>query len=50
VRYTPDGPTTHSIVMRSKSGTIREVRSEHRLDKLSTYANVDFTSSGGASD
>ena len=43
VRYTPDGPTTHSIVMRSKSGTIREVRSEHRLAKLSTYSSVDFT-------
>jgi fructose-1,6-bisphosphatase II len=42
VRYTPDGPTTHSIVMRSKSGTIREVRSEHRLAKLSTYSAVDF--------
>jgi fructose-1,6-bisphosphatase II len=45
VRYTSAGPTTHSIVMRSKSGTIREVRSEHRLAKLSTYAAVDF---GGA--
>jgi fructose-1,6-bisphosphatase II len=44
VRYTPSGPTTHSIVMRSKSGTIREVRSEHRLEKLSAYAAVDFTS------
>jgi fructose-1,6-bisphosphatase II len=43
VRYTPDGPTTHSIVMRSKSGTIRELRSEHRLNKLSTYASVDFS-------
>ncbi len=43
VRYTPEGPTTHSIVMRSKSGTIREVRSEHRLAKLSTYASVDFS-------
>ena len=42
VRYTPEGPTTHSIVMRSKSGTIREVTSEHRLEKLSTYASVDF--------
>jgi fructose-1,6-bisphosphatase II len=46
VRYTPDGPTTHSIVMRSKSGTIREVRSEHRLAKLSTYASVDFSGEG----
>lgn len=43
VRYTPAGPTTHSIVMRSKSGTIREVTSEHRLAKLSTYAAVDFS-------
>jgi fructose-1,6-bisphosphatase II len=47
VRYTPAGPTTHSIVMRSRSGTIREVRSEHRLAKLSTYASVDFSSAGG---
>jgi fructose-1,6-bisphosphatase II len=42
VRYTPAGPTTNSIVMRSKSGTIREIRSEHRLGKLSSYASVDF--------
>ena len=48
VRYTPDGPTTHSIVMRSKSGTIRDVRSEHRLEKLSSYASVDFASAGGS--
>ena len=46
VRYTRDGPTTHSIVMRSKSGTIRDVRSEHRLTKLSTYAAVDFGGRG----
>jgi fructose-1,6-bisphosphatase II len=43
VRYSPAGPTTHSIVMRSKSGTIREIRSEHRLEKLGSYATVDFT-------
>lgn len=42
VRYTPEGPTTHSIVMRSKSGTIRDIRSEHRIEKLSSYASVDF--------
>ncbi len=44
VRYRREGATTHSIVMRSKSGTIREVASEHRLDKLGAYATVDFTS------
>jgi fructose-1,6-bisphosphatase II len=49
VRYTPEGPTTHSIVMRSKSGTIREVRSEHHIAKLSAYSTVDFQSAGGSS-
>lgn len=29
VRYRPNGSTTNSIVMRSRSGTIRELRSEH---------------------
>lgn len=43
VRYSPNGPTTHSIVMRSKSGTIREIKSEHRIAKLSRYSAVDFT-------
>jgi fructose-1,6-bisphosphatase II len=42
VRFRHGSATTHSIVMRSKSGTIREVRSEHRLEKLATYASVDF--------
>ncbi len=44
VHYSPHGVQTHSIVMRSKSGTIREVSSEHRLDKLGKYAVVDFGS------
>lgn len=48
VRYTSQGPTTHSIVMRSRSGTIREVMSEHRIAKLGAYSAVDFTSAGGA--
>lgn len=46
VRYTPHGPTTHSIVMRSKSGTIREIKSEHRIARLSRYSAVDFTGHG----
>jgi fructose-1,6-bisphosphatase II len=48
VRYTAQGPTTHSIVMRSKSGTIRDVRSEHRIAKLASYSAVDFESAGGS--
>lgn len=42
VRYRGGGATTHSLVMRSKSGTIRSIKSEHRLSKLREYATVDF--------
>jgi fructose-1,6-bisphosphatase II len=34
VRYTGGGATTHSLVMRAQSGTIRWVRSTHALAKL----------------
>jgi len=43
VRYDGDSIRTSSIVMRSKSGTIRRVESEHRLSKLQAYSAVDFT-------
>jgi fructose-1,6-bisphosphatase II len=42
VRYRGGGATTESLVMRSKSGTIRRVSSTHRLTKLRAYASVDF--------
>jgi fructose-1,6-bisphosphatase II len=43
VRYGGGGTVrTHSIVMRSRSGTIRVVESEHRLDKLKAYSSIDF--------
>jgi len=42
VRYSAGGSTTHSLVMRSRSGTIREISSEHRLSKLRAYSAVDF--------
>jgi fructose-1,6-bisphosphatase II len=42
VRYRGGGATTHSLVMRSRSGTIRYVESEHRLKKLMTYSGIDF--------
>jgi fructose-1,6-bisphosphatase II len=42
VRYRAGGATTHSLVMRSHSGTIRQIRSEHKLRKLNTYASVHF--------
>jgi fructose-1,6-bisphosphatase II len=43
VRYSPGGCTTQSIVMRSKSGTVRVIEAYHRLDKLREYASIDFT-------
>jgi fructose-1,6-bisphosphatase II len=42
VRYRGGGATTHSLVMRSRSGTIRYVESQHRISKLMTYSKVDF--------
>jgi len=42
VRYRAGGASTHSLVMRSRSGTIRSITSEHRLQKLKAYAAVDF--------
>ncbi len=40
VKYRADGATTQSIVMRSKSGTVRTVDATHRLNKLKTYAQI----------
>jgi fructose-1,6-bisphosphatase II len=42
VRYRGGGAYTQSIVMRSKSGTIRVIDSYHRLEKLRSYSLVDF--------
>jgi fructose-1,6-bisphosphatase II len=42
VRYRAGGATTHSLVMRSRSGTIRSITSEHRLEKLRSYSAIDF--------
>jgi fructose-1,6-bisphosphatase II len=39
VRYVWGGAATQSLVMRSRSGTIREVDSHHSLDKVSRYAD-----------
>ncbi|MFZ5851887.1 MAG: class II fructose-bisphosphatase [Actinomycetota bacterium] len=42
VRYRSGGATTHSLVMRSRSGTIRIIESEHQLTKLRAYSAIDF--------
>jgi len=42
VKYFEHGLETHSLVMRSKSGTVRDVRARHKLDKLMTYSEIEF--------
>ena len=42
VRYWPDGATTYSLVMRSRSGTVRWVEAEHRFEKLEGISGVDY--------
>jgi fructose-1,6-bisphosphatase II len=42
VRYKAGGATSHSLVMRSRSGTIRSIHSEHQLWKLRAYSSVNF--------
>ena len=42
VRYYSGGATTHSVVMRSASGTTRYVESRHRWDKLMRISALDY--------
>lgn len=42
VHYDADGATTQSLVMRSKSGTVRLVNARHRLQKLRSFSAIDF--------
>lgn len=42
VQYTPEGATTCSIVMRSRSGTVRYVEAQHRFSKLERYSPIDY--------
>ncbi|MDA8290339.1 MAG: class II fructose-bisphosphatase [Actinomycetota bacterium] len=37
VRYDGSGSTTHSLVMRSRTGTVRVVEARHRLEKLRQF-------------
>ncbi|MEY9841954.1 class II fructose-bisphosphatase [Streptomyces sp. 846.5] len=42
VHYKSETATTSSLVMRSKSGTIRQIDSTHKLSKLRAYSAIDF--------
>jgi fructose-1,6-bisphosphatase II len=42
VRFDSRGASTQSLVMRSRSGTVRMINARHRLDKLQGFAVVDY--------
>ncbi len=42
VHYDSRGATTQSLVMRSKSGTVRQVNARHALHKLREYSSIEF--------
>ncbi|MDX1690667.1 MAG: class II fructose-bisphosphatase [Acidimicrobiia bacterium] len=40
VRYVPEGAWTHTLVMRSKTGTVRFIHARHRFDRLSELTDA----------
>ena len=42
VHYDARGASTQSLVMRSKSGTVRLVNARHQLRKLKVYSSIEF--------
>ncbi len=42
VRYVRDGAITDSIVMRTRSGTVRRIEARHNLDKLTQFTGKEF--------
>lgn len=42
VRYRKDGATTHSIVMRSRTGTVRNIYADHDWRKLMKFSGIHY--------
>ena len=42
VNYFGSGAATHSLVMRSRTGTVREIRATHRWDKLMSVSEIQY--------
>jgi fructose-1,6-bisphosphatase II len=42
VQYWPDGATTYSMVMRSRSGTMRYVEAHHQFEKLERFSPIAY--------
>jgi fructose-1,6-bisphosphatase II len=43
VRFDARGVITQSLVMRSRSGTVRRIEAHHQLAKLQEYSEIDYT-------
>ncbi len=42
VHYDARGASTQSLVMRSKSGTVRQINARHQISKLRDFSAIDF--------
>ena len=42
VHFRSQGAVSHSLVMRSRSGTIRQITAEHRFEKLREFSEIDY--------
>jgi fructose-1,6-bisphosphatase II len=42
VHYTEDGAITESLVMRSRSGTVRRIEARHRFEKLMKFSGIEY--------
>jgi fructose-1,6-bisphosphatase II len=47
VRYRAEGATTHSMVIRSRSGTVRYVEAHHRFEKLERFSPIEYRPQAG---
>jgi len=42
VKYFGEGARTHSLVMRARSGTVREIIATHRWEKLMAFSEINY--------
>ena len=47
VHYIVGGATTDSLVMRSRSGTVRRIQATHRFEKLMKFSQVEYAKDPG---
>lgn len=43
VNFNSFGATTQSLVMRTRSGTVRHINAQHRLSKLAEFSPIDYS-------